>query len=41
VGFEPIARYSVTDSATWAQPTLSGRRIFVKDVMSLTLWAVD
>lgn len=41
VGFEPLARYSVADSATWAQPTLSGRRIFVKDVTSLTLWTVD
>jgi len=41
LGFEPIVRYSVAGSATWAQPTLSGRRIFVKDVTSLTLWTVD
>jgi len=40
-GFEPIVRYTVADSATWAQPTISGNRIFVKDVTSLSLWTVD
>ncbi len=30
--FEPLKSYTVADSATWAQPTLSGKRIFVKDV---------
>jgi outer membrane protein assembly factor BamB len=39
--FEPIVRYTVADSATWAQPAISGNRIFVKDVSSLTLWTVD
>jgi outer membrane protein assembly factor BamB len=39
--FEPLKRYTVAESATWAQPTLSGQRIFVKDVSSLTLWTVD
>jgi outer membrane protein assembly factor BamB len=39
--FEPIARYTVADSATWAQPTISGNRIFVKDVTSLSLWTFD
>ena len=39
--FEPLKRYTVAESATWAQPTLSGKRIFVKDVNSLTLWTVD
>jgi outer membrane protein assembly factor BamB len=39
--FEPLKRYTVANSATWAQPTLSGKRIFVKDVNSLTLWTVD
>jgi outer membrane protein assembly factor BamB len=37
-GFEPIRRYTVADSATWASPTIAGNRIFVKDVSSLTLW---
>ena len=37
-GFEPVKRYTVADSATWAQPTVSGNRVFVKDVSGLTLW---
>ena len=37
-GFEPVARYVVADSPTWAQPAISGSRIFVKDVDTLTLW---
>jgi outer membrane protein assembly factor BamB len=39
--FDPVARYTVATSATWSQPVLSGNRIFVKDVSSLTLWTVD
>jgi outer membrane protein assembly factor BamB len=39
--FEPIARYTVADSATWAQPAISGNRIFIKDVSSLTLWTIE
>ena len=30
--FEILKRYTVADSATWAQPVLSGQRVFVKDV---------
>jgi outer membrane protein assembly factor BamB len=40
-GFELLRRYIVADSATWAQPTISGNRVFVKDVSSLTLWTFD
>jgi outer membrane protein assembly factor BamB len=36
--FEPIARYTVAKSATWAQPVIAGNRVFVKDVDSLALW---
>ena len=36
-----LKRYAVADSATWAQPVLSGRRIFVKDVSNISLWTVD
>ena len=39
-GFEPLKRYTVADSATWAQPSVSGNRVFVKDVASLSLWTV-
>ena len=40
-GFEPIRRYTVAESATWAQPTISGNRLFVKDVSTLALWTLD
>jgi outer membrane protein assembly factor BamB len=39
--FTPIKRYRVADADTWPAPSLSGNRIFVKDVSSLTLWTVD
>ncbi|MFN2444231.1 MAG: PQQ-binding-like beta-propeller repeat protein [Vicinamibacterales bacterium] len=39
--FEPIRRYAVAESATWAQPVISGARIFVKDVTSVALWTAD
>jgi hypothetical protein len=39
-GFEPLKRYSVADSATWAQPAISGNRIFIKGVSSLALWSL-
>ena len=40
-GFEPFRRYTVADSATWAQPAISGSRLFVKDVSTLALWTLD
>ena len=40
-GFEPVHKYTVAESATWAQPTLSRNRIFVKDLTTLALWTVD
>lgn len=39
--FEPVRRYEVAPSETWAQPAISGNRIFVKDVDSLALWTVE
>ena len=36
--FAPMKRYKVADSATWAQPTIAGNRMFVKDTASLALW---
>jgi outer membrane protein assembly factor BamB len=39
--FEPVRRYKVADTDTWAQPAISGNRIFVKDVASLTLWTLN
>ena len=39
--FEVVERYEVATSATWAQPTISGSRIYVKDVSTLTLLSVE
>jgi outer membrane protein assembly factor BamB len=36
--FEPVKRYTVADSATWAAPTIAGNRIFIKDTSSLALY---
>jgi outer membrane protein assembly factor BamB len=41
VRFEVVRRYPVAESATWAQPLITGRRVFVKDASTLTLWTVD
>ena len=40
-GWDAVKRYTVADTATWAQPAISGNRIFIKDVSSLTLWTVE
>ena len=39
--FEPRQRYTVADGPTWADPVISGNRLFVKDVSALTLWIVN
>jgi outer membrane protein assembly factor BamB len=37
-----VARYTVSDSPTWAVPIVAGNRIFVKDQAgSLTLWTIE
>ena len=38
--FDPIVRYKAAATDTWTQPVVSGNRIFVKDVSSLTLWTI-
>ena len=40
-GFEIRQQYDVAESATWTQPTVSGNRIFIKDISNLTLWTLD
>jgi outer membrane protein assembly factor BamB len=40
-GFEPVKSYEVATSATWAQPAVSGNRIFIRDVNTLALWTLD
>jgi len=39
--FDVLGRYQVADSPTWTQPTVSGNRIFVKDVSTLALFALE
>lgn len=39
--FEPLQRYEIASSETWAQPAISGNRFFVKDVSRLTLWTLE
>ncbi|HZM94665.1 MAG TPA: PQQ-binding-like beta-propeller repeat protein [Vicinamibacterales bacterium] len=39
--FDIIARYTVSETATWAQPAISGNRIFIKDAGSIALWTID
>jgi outer membrane protein assembly factor BamB len=40
-GFEPVKTYTVADSATWPAPSISGNRIFVKDISTVALWTID
>jgi outer membrane protein assembly factor BamB len=39
--FDVVKRYRVADQETWSQPVISGNRIFVKDVSTLTLWTLN
>jgi hypothetical protein len=39
--FDVVKRYKVADEETWSQPAISGNRIFVKDVSTLTLWTIN
>jgi len=40
-GFEALQRYTVAESATWAQPVISGNRVFIKDSSTLALWTLN
>jgi outer membrane protein assembly factor BamB len=39
--YEPLRRYKLSDAATWAQPSYSGNRVFVKDLSTLSLWTLN
>jgi outer membrane protein assembly factor BamB len=39
--FEVVRRYKVADTDTWTQPAMSGNRIFIKDISTLTLWTLS
>ena len=36
-----IRRYTVAAQDTWASPSISGNRVFVKDVSTLALWTLE
>jgi outer membrane protein assembly factor BamB len=36
--FEPLRKYSVADSPTWAHPVVAGHGILIKDATNLSLW---
>jgi outer membrane protein assembly factor BamB len=38
---ELLKTYTVADSATWAQPVLSGNRMFIKDLSTISLWTLN
>ena len=40
-GFEPIARYAVADSPTWAHPVVLDKHILIKDAKTVALWRVE
>ncbi len=40
-GFEPVKTYTVATSSTWAQPTVSGGRMFIKDTSTLSLFRLN
>jgi outer membrane protein assembly factor BamB len=39
--FEPLRRYTVANSPTWANPLFSGKCILIKDAETLTLWSLE
>jgi hypothetical protein len=39
--FQELKRYTVANGATWAQPVVSGNRIFIKDVSTLAMWTMN
>ncbi len=39
--FEPIKKYTVAQSPTWAHPVVVGNRILIKDASTLALWSLE
>jgi outer membrane protein assembly factor BamB len=39
--FEPVAKYSVADSATYAHPVIWGKQILIKDDAAIALWTLE
>ena len=39
--FEPLKKYTVAKSPTWAHPVVIGNRILIKDATTLALWGLE
>jgi outer membrane protein assembly factor BamB len=39
--FEPLKKYTVAQSPTWAHPVVIGSRILIKDATTLALWGLE
>lgn len=39
--YKELANYKVTDGQTYAYPVVSGKRIFIKDQVSVAMWAIE
>jgi len=39
--YAELAKYKVADTPTWAYPIIAGKRVFVKDRDTLTLWTIE
>ena len=39
--FDQVRKYKVADGETWAEASLSGNRIFVKDLNNVTMWTLN
>ncbi len=40
-GANPIRKYKVADSPTWAHPAIAGKSILIKDENTLSLWSIE
>jgi hypothetical protein len=40
-GFEPLRKYTVADSPTWAHPVILDCGILIKDTTTLVLWDTE
>jgi outer membrane protein assembly factor BamB len=39
--YEPVGKYTVAESETWAHPAVIGKQILVKDKSALALWSLE
>jgi hypothetical protein len=40
-GFEPLKKYTMADSPTWAHPVPVGKGVLIKDAKTLALWSLE